>query len=74
MSTPVEAQPKRRSGRPSSSEPLSPVAEIVAETVPRIPNDERVGLSVPDPGCTGITFEDGKSYRVENGMIVERVA
>jgi hypothetical protein len=48
--------------------------EIVPETVPRIPNDERVGLSVPDPGCTGITFEDGKSYRVKNGMIVERVA
>lgn len=74
MSTPVEAQPKRRPPRSRSSEAVTATPEIVPETVPRIPNDERVGLSVPDPGCTGITFEDGKSYRVKNGMIVERVA
>jgi hypothetical protein len=40
---------------------------------PSIPSDERVGERVDVPGCTGYTFPDDREYRVENGVIVERI-
>lgn len=74
MSSPAEAQPdKRRPGRPRKQvetkvvdEPEEPVVERV-----RFPSDERIGQSV-DPTWIRIGFMDGRQYRIENGVIVER--
>lgn len=79
-----ETQPaKRRPGRPRKVvEPAAePVAEHVEHAEPAVlpapkaalPGDDRIGQRVDDPRWTGITFEDNREYRVENGVIVERV-
>lgn len=38
---------------------------------PHLPGDDRIGRHVGE--CVSITFEDNQEYRVENGVIVERV-
>jgi hypothetical protein len=78
MTSTEEVQPvKRRPGRPRKV-----AAEVVVANPPdawkngdtlHFPADENVGERVTLPGCTGITFPDGREYRVENGVIVERV-
>lgn len=78
-----DAQPaKRRPGRPRkvlvASEPETvpdapPEPDAVEVSPRRILGDDRVGTPVDDPRCTGITFPDDREYRVENGVIVERV-
>jgi hypothetical protein len=37
------------------------------------PADERIGQKVADDRWTSIGFPDGREYRCENGVIVERV-
>lgn len=36
------------------------------------PDDERIGREV-HPDASGIGFDDGSQYRVENGVIVEKL-
>lgn len=79
MSSP-EAQPaKRRPGRPRKS----PDPEVVEDAVPELeetpvvqpsdPDDGRIGQKVDDPNWTAVVFMDDTQYRVEDGVIVERV-
>lgn len=69
---PVEHTPpaKRGPGRPRKTEEK---AEPNPEAKSKFPADERVGQSVDNPAWTGITFPDDREYRVENGVIVERI-
>lgn len=71
---PEEVQPaKRGPGRPRKTPVVEEVVEAVGEErVLWI--DERAGLQVDNPHWVGITFEDNREYRVENGVIVERVS
>lgn len=63
---------KRGPGRPRKAavKPPSDVPDAWRNTV----SDERVGEVVDDPRWTEIGFDDGRVYRVENGVIVERVS
>lgn len=77
------AQPaKRGPGRPrksaaakvESSTNVEPVEDAWKTPVPtKLPPDERVGQQVADDRWTSIGFDDGRSYRIENGVIVERI-
>lgn len=81
----TEAQPvKRPRGRPRKN-PL-PVEETVevapdsaveeTETVdatPADPADERIGIEV-HPLASHIGYDDGRQYRCDGGVIVERLA
>lgn len=70
--TSPEAQPvKRAPGRPRKVESDEKPAEKPAQ---QFPVDERIGLTVSDDRWEAIGFDDGRSYRVENGVIVERVS
>lgn len=72
----VEAQPvKRAPGRPRKVPVERPgvVEEVPVEGSPLFEPDERVGQKVDDERWVSISFDDGRSYRVENGVIVERV-
>lgn len=72
MSSPVKAQPeKRRPGRPRKTPEVEPAVESGSEERVRFPSDERIGQSV-DPAWVRIGFMDGRQYRIENGVIVER--
>lgn len=74
MSSPEVQSAKRRPGRPRKSAAEvgeSPVADT-EEPVPSDPTDERIGEKV-DPDWRAIVFMDDSQYRVENGVIVERV-
>lgn len=78
MSSPQEAQPaKRRPGRPrksSADEPISSSVDAPAlETVPSDPTDDLIGQAVGDLRIHFVTFPDGREYRVQNGLIAERV-
>lgn len=77
----AESQPvKRGPGRPRKVAAVPPV-----ETQPpddawktpepaKFPPDERIGTQIADTACTSISYSDGdRQYRVENGVIVERV-
>ena len=77
---------KRRPGRPRKSplpatDPVTPdslaaevVAGKVAKPTPKDPDDERIGQEADDPRYTSIVFPDGAQYRIEAGVIVERVS
>lgn len=84
----TEAQPvKRRPGRPRKN-PLPPAETVevtpdsvavetvaVAETPadePAAPADERIGTEV-HPLASHIGYDDGRQYRCEGGLIVERL-
>lgn len=77
MASPGEAQPvKRRPGRPRKapeSPPAEPVIELESTGERALPADERIGEHVDDPRWTAIVFPDDRQYRIENGVIVERV-
>lgn len=59
---------KRKPGRPRKV----PLPTEESETVPSDPDDPRIGQSC-DTAWSGIGYDDGTSYRCENGVIVERV-
>jgi hypothetical protein len=45
-----------------------------APTAPAFPPDERIGQTVDNPAWTSISYSvDDRQYRIENGVIVERV-
>lgn len=78
MSQPV----KRGPGRPRKQPAPDPVQEAPSEAaaeaeapeadVPVDPSDPRIGQKC-HPSWSGIGYDDGTSYRCENGKIVERV-
>jgi hypothetical protein len=82
---PVEQPAKRRPGRPrknpapaeASATPDTVAAEVApakpAKPAPKDPSDERIGQEV-DGGYTSIVFPDGAQYRVEDGVIMEKVS
>lgn len=76
---PAQAQPaRRRPGRPRKapvpSEPAIESSEAAKHlSVKAALSDERVGQMVDVPDCERITFHDDREYRVENGVIVERM-
>lgn len=78
MSNPEVAKPvKRAPGRPRkiAVKAAEEVADVWKTPDPmEFPADERVGQRVADDRWTSISFDDGRSYRVEDGVIVERVA
>lgn len=71
---------KRRPGRPRRH-PL-PLAEVTPDVVaaelapvapqPAKPADDRIGDEV-DPRAEAIGFDDGRTYRCADGVIVERL-
>jgi hypothetical protein len=73
--------PKRGPGRPRKN-PLPPVVTpdaVAAETAlpePATPartwQDDRIGFEV-DPRAEAIGFDDGRTYRCADGVIVERL-
>lgn len=72
----VEETPKRR-GRPprkivdTATDQLEQAKPVVVAAAPAVPADERIGEKV-DPRAKFISA-DGREYRVEDGVIVERV-
>lgn len=79
---PEETQPpKRGPGRPRKVPAATPSAADSAPqpadewktNAPVFPADERIGQHVDDPNWTAIVFQDDRQYRVEDGVIVERV-
>lgn len=51
------------------AEPAPPAPE---SSKPKFPADERIGEEA-DPAWTSISFSDDRQYRIEDGVIVERV-
>lgn len=79
---PEETQPpKRGPGRPrkvpvasaSVADSAPPPADEWKTSAPVFPADERIGQHVDDPSWTAISFPDDRQYRIENGVIAERV-
>lgn len=82
MSEVAEPLPvKRGPGRPRKvaiapqAEPDPPPADAWKTPEPaKFPQDERIGQQVANPAWTEISFsDDDRQYRIENGLIVERV-
>lgn len=80
MTEPV-APPKRGPGRPRKVAAATPQAEVEAAPPadawktpesPKFPPDERIGQHF-DSGYSAVVFPDDRQYRIENGVIVERV-
>jgi hypothetical protein len=74
----AESQPvKRGPGRPrkvaAPKVDVSPPADEWKTSAPVFPADERIGQHVDDPNWTAIVFQDDRQYRIEDGVIVERV-
>jgi hypothetical protein len=69
-----ESQPvRRRPGRPRKEPVTAAPRENTVEAPPKRENDdERIGIEVQDPRWNAISFPDGRQYRVEDGVIVER--
>lgn len=78
MSDTDATQPvKRGPGRPRKTvvQPAEASASSDAwktSDKPVFPPDDRIGEDV-DPRATQVGFDDGRTYRCENGKIVERV-
>lgn len=80
MSQPV----KRGPGRPRKQQPVAePARETTPDTVAaetsqdevsaeKVNDDPRIG-SECDPAWSSVGYDDGRTYRCENGKIVERV-
>lgn len=65
-----ESTPTRRGpGRPRKTQEAAPKK---AEP-PSDPDDPRIGETVADDRWHHVTFSDGSEYRVEDGVIVEKV-
>lgn len=79
MTEPV-APPKRGPGRPRKAPAATPQAEVESPPADawktpepaKFPPDERIGLDVGS-GYLAIAYSDDRQYRVEDGVIVERV-
>lgn len=75
MSQPDAPPVKRGPGRPRKQPPPEPDS-AAAESVTKQPapenDDPRIGQPC-DSAWSGIGYDDGTSYRCENGVIVERV-
>lgn len=68
-----ETPPVRRGpGRPRKVQETEPALKSEV-TPPSDPDDPRIGQKVADDRWHHIAFEDGIEYRVEDGVIVERV-
>lgn len=63
-----EVPVRRGPGRPRRAESESPSVEAR----PSDPADGRIGTDV-HPDATAVGFDDGSQYRVEDGVLVERV-
>lgn len=64
-----DTQPTKRSpGRPRKAA----TTDVGFTPAPAFPPDERIGLEV-DPTATQVGFDDGRTYRCEDGKIVERI-
>lgn len=62
----AEETPKRGPGRPrKAAEPAAPRATAAT--------DKRIG-TLADETATQVGFEDGAQYRVEEGVLVERLS
>lgn len=61
MSQPVKRGPGR---------PRKPGTNLATDTSDE--SDPRIGQSC-DPGWSGVGYDDGSTYRCEDGVIVERV-
>lgn len=70
MSQPVKRGPGRPRKQPAAP-PAAPVAEVVVE-VPVDESDPRIGTLVR-PEISHIGYEDGSMYRVDGGVVVERL-
>jgi hypothetical protein len=69
MADEVESTPvKRGPGRPRKT--VAP--EPTEVEVPTDSDDPRIGQSVPEL-WTNVGYDDGREYRCENGVIVEKV-
>lgn len=69
----MSTQPMSRGpGRPRKNPDPEPETRE-AKDKPTFPPDERVGQPVADSRWTEISFDDGQSYRIEEGVIVERI-
>jgi hypothetical protein len=73
----VQETPKRRPGRPIK--PVEPVKQVehVEQVEPvvkksKFPDDVRIGMDA-DEYAKFITFPDGHEYKVDKGVIVERI-
>jgi hypothetical protein len=75
-------EPVKRRGRPPKVRPAQEESRIFtpevverarldSERKPTLPGDDRIGRHVGN--CEHITFEDDMEYRVEDGVIAERV-
>lgn len=67
-----EAPVKRGPGRPRKIQDTPPPAPAPKPEVKSDPDDPRIGQSVEDDRWSHISFSDGE-YRVENGVIVEKI-
>lgn len=82
MSDSEVAQPAKRSpGRPRKAAAKPAVDQLVEPPADAwrtpdqggFPPDERIGTTVEDPCWSTIVFSDDRQYRIEKGVIVERV-
>lgn len=69
---PAEAPAADAIDTPAEPAP-QPAAATKAKPAPSDPSDERIGQEADDPRCTSVVFPDGTQYRVEDGVIVERM-
>ena len=68
-----ETPVKRGPGRPRKVQP-EPAPKPESKPAPKSdPDDPRIGETVADDRWRHISFSDGSEYRVENGVIVERL-
>lgn len=59
--------PPTRPHKAPSAEPTEPHSKA------KFASDERVGTRVDDPSWNWISFPDGRQYRIEDGVIAERM-
>lgn len=62
-----ETPVRRGPGRPRKVQETEPEPEITSD-----PDDPRIGKKCP-PDWSGVGYDDGTTYRCENGVIVERL-
>lgn len=70
----ADETPEVESTAPDSPEASAPPVhpESKAPAKPAFPADDRIGQEV-DPAWSSISFPDDRQYRIEDGVIVERV-
>lgn len=75
--TPVKRGPGRPRKIPADT-PVEVTPEVVTEPAlsvaeTRNTGDPRIGQPVDEKGAHGVMFPDGKHYRCENDVVVERL-